>query len=113
MGVVEQTRPSGVRSRSRPRGQVELAQDVGDVAMDGVLAHHQPRSDLPVRETLGKMAQNLALARRDPRRPRAIAPTDRALKQAAGALGFGIGPQLHKATSRGSSLAFGINDATQ
>ena len=62
---LEQAGANRVGGRGRPRGELELAQDVGDVAVNGVLAHHQPLGDLPVREALGEQAQHLPLPRRE------------------------------------------------
>src|SRR5215213_11931961 len=47
----------------RARGDAELAEDVGDVAVDGVLAQHEPLGDLPVGEALGDELEHLALPR--------------------------------------------------
>ena len=40
----------------RARGKIELAQQVRDVPVHGVLAHHQPLRDLPVRQPVGEQA---------------------------------------------------------
>src|SRR5437879_1274616 len=46
-----------------PRGEPELPQDVGDVAIDGVLAEHKPLSDVAIREAIGNQREHLELAR--------------------------------------------------
>ena len=57
--------PTARLAAARARREVELAQDVRDVAVDGVLADHQPLGDLPVRQPFGEQRQHLALARRE------------------------------------------------
>ena len=52
--VLEQAGAHSLRRGCRPRRDVELAEDVGDVAMNGVLAHHEPLGDLPVRARLSR-----------------------------------------------------------
>jgi len=46
-----------------PRGEVQLAKDVGDVPVHGVLADDQPLGDLAVGESLGEQPEHLSLAR--------------------------------------------------
>src|SRR4029079_11824477 len=50
------------RSRGSPRGEAELAKDVRDVSVDGVLAQDEPLSDLAVRSTLGDKPEHLSFA---------------------------------------------------
>jgi hypothetical protein len=52
----EQTRAHGVRSGSRAGRQIELAEDAGDVAMNGVLADEEPVGDLTVGEAFSEAA---------------------------------------------------------
>ena len=57
--------PGGARRGRRARGEIELAQDVGDVPVDRVLAEHQPLGDLRIRQPVGEQAEHLALAWRE------------------------------------------------
>ena len=54
-------------------GQVELAEDAGDVLLRGALADHERRGDPDVGLALGHRGEHLALARRQRRQP-VVAP---------------------------------------
>jgi hypothetical protein len=93
---------------------VELAQEVGDVAMHRVLAQYQPLGDLSVRQPPSELFQHLVLACGDLRQPCAIAAApDRAVEQPARPLGLGVGRELDQAIPRSDRLALGLIDATQ
>jgi hypothetical protein len=57
--------PVSARERGRgcPRGKPQLAKDVRDVAVDGVLAENEALRDVVIRETLGNETEYLELAR--------------------------------------------------
>jgi PAS domain S-box-containing protein len=66
-GRGDQPRLVGVDHRLHAVAQPELAQQVGDVALDRGLRHHERAGDLGVREARGKHPQHLALALGQPR----------------------------------------------
>ena len=50
----------------RARGQVELAQDVTNVGLDGPLGHHERIRDLAIRAPTCHQSGNLTFTRRQP-----------------------------------------------
>src|SRR5438128_2072381 len=55
--------PSGEGGGGCPRREPELPEDVGDVAIDGVLAENQPLRDVAIREALRDQLEHLELTR--------------------------------------------------
>jgi hypothetical protein len=64
--MTRQARTSRSAAR-RARGHVELAQDTGQVPLDGVLAQHQPPGDVGVAQPLGDELEHLELTDRQHR----------------------------------------------
>jgi hypothetical protein len=69
VGLCE-TEPSRGGGDLTARPHIELAQDRGDVVIDGLPAHDQPFGDLGVAKPLGEQRQNLQLTTGQPGRVR-------------------------------------------
>ena len=103
-GRFEQAVAHGVCRRGGPRREAELAQDVGHVAVHGVLADDQPPGDLAIRQPGREQRQHLPLAWSDRcERRAAIAPGG--AEQAPRALGLGDRTEVTQRAPRAAAAS--------
>src|SRR6266508_859846 len=103
---------AGERSCSSSRGQPQLAEDVRDVAVHGVLAEDETRCDLAIRTTLRDEVEHLQLASAQAAE-RSVGPFGRTrharraelLEHRLGAAAFPVGSDRSEVLDRGLHLA--------
>src|SRR5688572_28514107 len=108
----EHVRTCGMNGRGRPRRKVELAEDVRDMAVDGVLAHHEPLGDLSVRQPLRQQAQDITLTGRELGKRRAATTARRLVDEAPRSLGLHR-PEPEQALQRVCRLELGRLEKTE